>query len=273
MLAYAPGSLYLAGPYHGSPLSIVAIDSATVGPFDLGVIVVRSAIRVDPHTAQVSIDSAGSDPIPHILDGIPLHLRDIRVYIDRPNFTLNPTSCEPFAVASTLTGSGAPFSDPADDIARRGAAPLPGLLLLLARLRPQARAAAEGGHPARRLPLPARDVTPRAGDANIGQRRRHPAAVDVPRPGATSTRSAPGRSSRPKPARPARSTARASAITPLLDEPLEGPVYLRASGNERALPDLVAELTAAASASSCSAESTPSTAACAPASKTSPTPR
>ncbi len=94
-LAYAPGGLYLAGPYHGAPLSIVAIDSALVGPYDLGVVVVRSAIRVDPRTAQVSIDSAGSDPIPHILKGIPLHLRDIRVYVDRANFTNTPTSCDP----------------------------------------------------------------------------------------------------------------------------------------------------------------------------------
>ena len=67
VLAYAPGGLYLAGPYHGAPLSTVAIDSALVGPFDLGIVVVRSAIRVDPTTTQVSIDSAGSDPIPHIL--------------------------------------------------------------------------------------------------------------------------------------------------------------------------------------------------------------
>ena len=96
-LTYAPGNLYLAGPYRGAPLSIVAIDSAIVGPFDLGVVIVRSAIQVDPRTAQVSIDSAASDPIPHILNGIPLHLRDVRVYIDRPDFTLNPTSCEPMA--------------------------------------------------------------------------------------------------------------------------------------------------------------------------------
>ena len=97
VLAYAPGRLYLAGPYHGAPLSIVAIDAAKVGPFDLGTIVVRSAIEVNPRSAQVSIDSAASDPIPHILDGVPLHLRDVRVYIDRPNFTLNPTSCDPFS--------------------------------------------------------------------------------------------------------------------------------------------------------------------------------
>ena len=46
-LTYAPGTLYLAGPYHGSPISVVAIDSAMVGPFDLGTVVVRSAIRID----------------------------------------------------------------------------------------------------------------------------------------------------------------------------------------------------------------------------------
>jgi hypothetical protein len=122
-LTYAPGGLYLAGPYHGAPLSIVAIDSATVGPFDLGVIIVRSAIKIDPQTAQVSIDSAGSDPIPHIVKGIPLHLRDIRVYISRPNFTLNPTSCEHFSVESTLLGSGQRFSDPSDDVAALAPSP------------------------------------------------------------------------------------------------------------------------------------------------------
>ena len=74
---------------------MVAIDSAKVGPFDLGTVVVRSAIQVDRQTAQVSIDSAGSDPIPHILDGIPLHLRDIRIYIDRPELHAQPDLLRP----------------------------------------------------------------------------------------------------------------------------------------------------------------------------------
>ena len=100
-------------------------------------VVVRSAIEVDPQTAQVSIDSAGSDPIPHILDGIPIHLRDIRVYIDRPDFTLNPTSCEPFAVASTLSGSGARFSDPADEPAASATAPFQASNCCVARLPPR----------------------------------------------------------------------------------------------------------------------------------------
>jgi hypothetical protein len=117
VLAYAPGRLYLAGPYRGSSSSsIVAVDSALVGPFDLGVITVRSAIRIDPRTAQVSVDSTGSDPIPHIIDGIPLHLRDIRVYLDRHELTINPTSCDPFQTVFTLSVSAPPFTDPADAI-------------------------------------------------------------------------------------------------------------------------------------------------------------
>jgi hypothetical protein len=104
VLAYAPGNLYLAGPYHGSALSVVAIDSALVGPFDLGTVVIRFALRINPATAQVEIDSNGSDQIPHILDGIVLHVRDIRVYLDKPGFTTNPTNCDPLAIHSTITG-------------------------------------------------------------------------------------------------------------------------------------------------------------------------
>src|SRR6185312_3644810 len=66
-LTYAPGRVYLAGPYHGAPLSLVTVNAATVGPFDLGTIVIRSAFQVNPRTAQLEIDSRGSDPIPHIL--------------------------------------------------------------------------------------------------------------------------------------------------------------------------------------------------------------
>ena len=75
----------------------MTINAATVGPFDLGTIVIRSAFAVDQRTAQLQIDSSASDPIPHIIDGIPLHLRDVRVYMDRFQFTHNPTSCEPSA--------------------------------------------------------------------------------------------------------------------------------------------------------------------------------
>jgi hypothetical protein len=117
VLAYAPGKVYLAGPYHGSALSVVSITSATVGPFDLGTVVIRFALRINPVTAQVEIDSTGSDPIPHIIKGIVVHVRDIHVYIDRQNFILNPTNCNPLAISNTITGAGSNIANPADDMA------------------------------------------------------------------------------------------------------------------------------------------------------------
>ena len=276
VLAYAPGGLYLAGPYHGSPLSIVAIDSATVGPFDLGTVVIRSAIRVDPRTAQVSIDSAGSDPIPHILDGIPLHLRDIRVYIDRPGFTLNPTSCDPFAVTSTLTGSGRPLlrTRPTTPPPPRASA-LPGLQLLGSLgFNPKLAPAPARRHQTRRLPRPAGD---RHGPARATPTSAAPRSPCRPRsssPRSTSRRSAPARQFaarslpdglglRPRPAPSRRCSTRR----------WKGPVYLRSSDNP--LPDLVAALRGGgtASRSTSSGGSTPPTAACAAASRSSPTRR
>jgi hypothetical protein len=105
VLDYVPGALYLSGPFHGDPLSVVSVTSAVVGPFDLGTIVIHFALRVNPYTAQVSIDPSGSEPIPTIIDGIVTHVRDIRVSIDRAGFTLNPTSCAALPISSALTSS------------------------------------------------------------------------------------------------------------------------------------------------------------------------
>jgi hypothetical protein len=240
VLAYAPGGLYLAGPFHGSTFSIVAIDSATVGPFDLGVVVVRSAIEVDPLTAQVSIDSAASDPIPHIIDGIPIHLRDVRVYISRPNVTLNPTSCERFSVASSIGGSGQRFSDPADDVVAT-AAPAPFQAFNCGELgfKPRLSLRLKGGTKRGDYPSLRAEVRPRRGDANIAR-----AAVTLPPSeflaqnhlDTICTRAQFARDDCPR----GSAYGRARAVTPLLGRPLEGPVYLRASDNP--LPDLVAAL-------------------------------
>jgi hypothetical protein len=238
-LAYAPGNLYLAGPYHGSPLSVVAIDSATVGPFDLGTIIVRSAIRVDPRTAQISIDSAGSDPIPHIIKGIPLHLRDIRIYIDRPSFMVNPTSCEHFGVTSTLNGSGAVFSSPADDSTASVTNPFQVSFCSSLEFTPRIDLRLKGGVRRGKFPSLRATVTPRPGQANIGK-----ASVNLPpslflEQSHIETICGQGQSAAGK-CPPGSIYGRARAITPLMDEPLEGPVYLRASGGK--LPDLVADI-------------------------------
>lgn len=116
VLAQTPGKIYLAGPYHGSALSLVSVTSATVGPFDLGTVVIRFALRVNPTTAQVEVDANGSDPIPHIIDGIVVHVRDIRVYVDRPSFIVNPSNCQRMSIVNTITGAGADYTNPADQM-------------------------------------------------------------------------------------------------------------------------------------------------------------
>jgi len=118
VLAYVPGKIYLAGPFHGAPFSIVAVTSAVVGPFDLGTVVLRFGLSIDPYTAQVSVTPTSSEPIPTIIKGIVTHVRDIRVYIDRPSFTLNPTSCNPMVIGSTLSsslGAGTTVTSPFQD--------------------------------------------------------------------------------------------------------------------------------------------------------------
>jgi hypothetical protein len=239
VLAYAPGSLYLAGPYRGSPLSILAVNAATVGPFDLGTIIVRSAIRVDPVSARVWIDSAGSDPIPHILKGIPIHLRDVRVYIDRPNFTLNPTSCEPTTLLSTLSGSGALFSNPADDPLASVPSHFQVSFCSSLDFAPRIELRLKGGTRRGHFPALQAIATARAGDANIAR-----AAVTLPPSiflAQEHVKTICGRRQYEARTCPAGSVyGRARAFTPLLDEPMEGPVYLRASDN--LLPDLVASL-------------------------------
>ena len=81
--------------------SLAVVTPAVSGPYDLGNVVVRAALHVDPTDAQIT---AVSDPLPQILEGIPLRLRSIQVNLDRPDFTLNPTNCDPFAVGATIFG-------------------------------------------------------------------------------------------------------------------------------------------------------------------------
>ena len=90
------GRMYLSGPFKGAPLSLAAVTPALAGPYDYGVVVVRVALHVDPLDAHVF---AASDKVPSIIGGIPIRMRSIQVNIDKPNFTINPTNCDPFAVA------------------------------------------------------------------------------------------------------------------------------------------------------------------------------
>jgi hypothetical protein len=100
--------MYLAGPFKGAPLSLVAITPALAGPYDYGTVVVRVALHIDPRTAQVS---AVSDTVPSIIGGVPIRMRSIQVSINKPSFMINPTNCSPFSIDSQGIGDQGTVAD------------------------------------------------------------------------------------------------------------------------------------------------------------------
>jgi hypothetical protein len=211
---HAVGRMYLAGPLKGAPLSLAAITPALAGPYDYGVVVVRVALHVDPQTAQVY---AASDRVPSIIGGVPIRMRSIQVNIDRPRFTINPTSCRPMSVDSQGIGDQGTVTDFSSyfqvvNCARLG-------------FKPRMTIRQVGGG-TRRTKTPALkiDLRTRPGDANIR-------ALSVTLPSAFEidqnhlgnicsekeliTNDCAGRTA----------IGRAKTTTPLLDQPLSGPVY------------------------------------------------
>jgi hypothetical protein len=227
---YVSGHAYLAGPYKGAPLSLAIITPAVAGPFDLGAVVVRTALYIDPETAQ---GRAVSDPLPSILQGIPLDIRSIAVKLDRPGgFTLNPTSCDPMAItgsATALTGQSAALTSPFQ---------VGGCSAL--KFKPSLKISLKGGTKRHRFPaLKAVLTYPKGANANIASTQvtlPHGEFLEQGHIGTVCTRVQFAVNACPK----ASIYGKAKAITPLLDKPLEGPVYLRSSSHE--LPDLVAAL-------------------------------
>jgi hypothetical protein len=222
------GRAYLAGPYRGAPLSLAIVAPAVAGPFDLGNVVVRSALRVDPVTAEIT---AVSDAIPTILHGVPLDLREVRVFFGRRDFILNPTSCDPMrfsGTASSPSGLTSPLRErfQVGSCTNLGFAPRLSLRLLGHTRR--------GGHPRLRAVL-----STRSGDANISRAvvaLPHAEFLDNAHIGTVCTRVQFAADACPT----GSVYGRAKAFTPLLDQPLRGPVYLRSSSHK--LPDLVADL-------------------------------
>jgi hypothetical protein len=243
-LAYAPGKVYLAGPYNGSALSIAAITAAKVGPFDLGAVVIRSALKINPETAEVFVDATGSDPIPHIIKGIPVHARDIRVYVDRPDFVLNPTSCLRTSTASTVLGSGLDFGSASDDQPITVTSPFQAADCASLGFAPKLKLSLKGGTKRGDTPAFKAVLSARKGDANIGKAQvtlPHSEFLEQAHIKTICTRVQFAQGARPGEKCPAGSVyGYAKAITPLLDEPIEGPVFLRSSSHP--LPDLVAAL-------------------------------
>jgi len=213
------------------PLSLAAITPAVAGPFDLGTVVVRSALRLTPNGARIE---AKSDPIPQILEGVPLNVRTIAAQIDRQNFTLNGTSCDPLAFQGTLTSALGAQAPLAERYQLAECSRLPFRPKLSLTLKGKTR---RGGFPALSATYRAR-----AGDADLKHLvLRFPRSEYIEqghfRTICTRVQWAAGAGEGT--ACPAGSIyGHIRATSPLLDEPLEGPVYLR-SAPEHILPDVV----------------------------------
>lgn len=219
---------YLAGPYKGAPLSIAVVAPAVAGPFDLGNVVIRNSAYVNPKTAQITVKS---DPIPTVLHGIPLNVRDVRISIDRPNFMLAPTNCEAMSVSAQVQGEKGGSANTSNRF-QVGECDKLGF-------KPNVKLELRGKNRRAAYQQMTATVTAQPGEANIAR-----AAVTLPRSlflAQNHIRTVCTRVQFAAKACPAGSVyGYAEAITPLLDEPLVGPVYLRSSDNT--LPDLVAAL-------------------------------
>jgi hypothetical protein len=241
VLTYVPGRLYMGGPFAGDPLSVIAITPDVAGPFDVGTTVVHEALAVDPETAEVKVDGAHSDPIPHILKGIPLKLRDLRVITDRPNFTLNPTSCARKEAKATLFGSFLDVFSSADDQPANLSARYQAASCASLKFKPKLALKLKGGtkrgaHPALRATV---TYPPGAGYANTAKAvvtLPHSEFLEQSHIRTVCTRVQFAAAQCP----PGSIYGHARAFSPILDEPEEGPVYLRSSNHP--LPDLVLAL-------------------------------
>jgi hypothetical protein len=230
------GSAYLAGPYEGGPLSVVVITPAIAGPFDLGNVVVRVPLFVDPETAQVHTKT---DALPDVYGGTKLDIRAVFLNLNRKEFTLNGTNCNRAATAGVIKGGGSDPTNPgayssfavSDDFQAKNCDKLAFKPKLKIRLFGKTKRAK---HPKLRAIL-----TARPDDANIARASvalPHALFLDQASLGTVCTRVQFAASQCPKKS----IYGRARAFTPLLGKPLEGPVYLRSSNNT--LPDMVAHL-------------------------------
>ncbi len=223
-----PTALYFAGPYKGAPYSLVTMVPAQAGPFDFGDIVVRTAIDLNPVTAQVI---AKSDPLPQILEGVPIAYRDVRIEVKKPDFTVNPTSCEQRYVTTTITSVDGTEAHPSVPTKVGDCGAL--------NFGPKLKFKVKGGTNRGDFQALTAVLTTGKKEANISKVQvalPHAFFLEQGHIGTVCTRVQFAAENCPA----ASVYGFARAITPLLDDPLEGPVYLRSSNNP--LPDLVADL-------------------------------
>jgi hypothetical protein len=229
------GTAYLAGPYKGAPLSLVVITPALAGPFDLGTVVVRVALFLDPETAQVHPVAE----IPDVFGGAKLDIRSVFVNVKRKEFTVNGTNCRKNATAGVLRGGGADPTNPAAFSAFAVSDPVQGNGCEKLKFRPKLKLRLFGATHRNQHPRLRSALLTRPGDANIARASvalPHAIFLDQASLNQICTRVQFAASDCPKKS----VYGHARAFSPLLGKPLEGPVYLRSSNNLS--PDMVAHL-------------------------------
>jgi hypothetical protein len=230
------GDAYLAGPHRGAPLSIAVVTPAIAGPFDLGNVVVRVPLFLQPENARINPKTTA---IPDVFGGTKLSIRSIFLNINRKDFTLNGTNCRDQEAEGGIFGGGANPANPGAYSTFAVKQPFKATGCRKLKFRPKLKvrlfgATVRNKHPKLRAVLKARGK-----DANIRRASvalPHALFLDQASLATVCTRVQFAAEKCPK-----RSIyGRARAFTPLLGKPLEGPVYLRSSDNP--LPDMVAHL-------------------------------
>jgi hypothetical protein len=229
---WVQGNVYLTGPYGGAPYGLSIVTPAKAGPFNLGNIIVRAAIHIDPHTAQITVVS---DPLPQTIDGIPLRVQTVNVTIDRPGFMFNPTGCTQRSIDGTITSAQGTASSVSSPFAAAGCKTLPFHPAFT--VSTQAKTSRKGG-----ASLDVKVAYPTGPQANIRSvavtlPKQLPARLTTIQQACLQATFAANPASCPA----ASAIGTASAYTPVLARPLTGPAYLVSHGGA-AFPDLVVVL-------------------------------
>jgi hypothetical protein len=243
------GKVYLTAPYAGAPFGLAIVNPVKAGPFDLehdtsnpaqqpacDCIVVRAKVEVNPVTAALTVttDPSGAHAIPHIIDGIPVQIKKVNVLITRPNFTFNPTNCQPMAITGTLTSSENTASPVTVPFQTTNCA----LLAFTPTFKVYTSAKTSKTAGASLTVRLTRPAGPDSGQSNFAK-----AKVDLPKqlPSRLTTLQkaclAVVFEANPAACPPASIVGHAKVITPILPVPLEGPAYFVSHGNE-AFPSL-----------------------------------
>jgi len=230
------GKVYLAGSYKGAALSLVTVTPAVAGPFDLGTVVVRVALNVEPETAQIH---AVSDVIPDVFGGVKLDLRSINLDIDRSKFMLNPTNCAAQATTGVINGGGADPTNPATFSSYGVNDPFQATACNKLGFKPKLKVKLNGPTQRAKNPRLTAILTAKKGQANVARTALvmpHSLFLDQGHIGTVCTRPQLAAHACPKKS----VYGHAEAKSPLLDKKLKGKVFLVSSNHE--LPDLLVDL-------------------------------